>query len=304
MKEYLGKNLKFVFFGTPDLAVYVLEELAEADYFPTLVVTAPDLKVGRGNNYESSPVKKWAVAHGIPTLQPSVIDESFINLLSGVGHPESRCPTPGYDVFILAAYGKMLPPKMLLVPQHGILNIHPSLLPRLRGPSPIRSAILNNERTTGATIIVLDEKMDHGPIVAQDSLEIKDKNWPPRLPVLEEKLFRLGGKLLVKAMGNYLKGKITPEPQDESKATYCEKIKKEDGLVDLLNDSSKEIYVKYCALYGWPGIYFMQNGKRMKITKARMEPARNASRSEAGGNDKFVIEKIIPENGKETDYRN
>ncbi|MFH1200749.1 MAG: methionyl-tRNA formyltransferase [bacterium] len=276
------KNLNFIFFGTPDLAVYVLEEFAEAGYLPSLVVTAPDLKVGRGNNYDSPPVKKWAEAHGIPTLQPSVIDDSFINLLS----------EKEYDVFILAAYGKILPKKMLHVPRHGILNIHPSLLPRLRGSSPVRSAILNNERTTGTTVIVLDEKMDHGPIVAQDGFKIKDKDWPPLLPILEEKLFRKGGRLLAKVMKDYLKGKITPQPQDESKATHCEKIKKEDGLVDLLNDSSKEIYIKYCAFYGWPGIYFMKNGKRMKITKARLE------------NDKFTIEKIIPENGKEVDYKN
>jgi len=282
MKKNISHDLKFVFFGTPDLAVYVLEDLAGAGYLPSLMVTAPDLKVGRGNNYDSPPVKKWAEVHNIPVLQPRVIDESFTNLLQN----------KNYDVFILTAYGKMLSQKILSIPKHGILNIHPSMLPRLRGPSPVRSAILNNERDTGATVIVLDEKMDHGPIVVQESIEIKDKDWPPLLPILEEKLFRLGGKLLVKAMGNYLKEKITPKPQDESRATYCEKIKKEDGLVDLLNDSPKEIYIKYCALYGWPGIYFMQNGKRIKITKAKLE------------NDKFIIEKIIPENGKEIDYKN
>lgn len=281
MKVNHVKNLKFVFFGTPDLAVYVLEELAEAGYLPSLVITSPNLKIGRGNNYDSTPVKKWAETHKISVLQPTVIDESFINLLQ-----ENK-----YDIFILAAYGKILPKKILSIPKHGILNIHPSMLPRLRGPSPVRSAILNNERDTGTTVIVLDEKMDHGPIVAEESIEIKDTDWPPLLPVLEEKLFRKGGKLLVKVIEDYIKGKITPKPQDESKATYCEKIKKEDGLVDLLNDSPKEIYVKYCAFYGWPGIYFIKNNKRIKITKARLE------------NNKFVIEKIIPEGKKETDYK-
>lgn len=275
-----NKNLKFVFLGTPELAVYVLEELAEAGYLPSLVVTTPDLKVGRGNNYDSPPVKKWAETHSIPVFQPKVIDESFINILQ----------EKEYDVFILTAYGKMLPKKLLSIPRHGVLNVHPSILPRLRGPSPVRSAILNNERDTGTTVIVLDEKMDHGPIVIEESVVTSDKNWPPLLPILEEKLFRRGGKLLVKVMEDYIKGKITPKPQDESQATYSEKIKKEDGLVDLLNDSPKEIYVKYCALYGWPGIYFVKNGKRMKITKARLE------------NDKFVIEKVIPEGKKEIKY--
>ncbi len=289
MKESLVKNLKFVFFGTPKLAVYVLEELAEAGYFPALVVTSPDLKVGRGQHYDSPPVKKWAEAHNIPVLQPEVVDGNF---LSGVGHPNIGCPTSEYDVFILTAYGKMLPKKILNIPKHGILNVHPSMLPRLRGPSPVRSAILNNERDTGTTVIVLDEKMDHGPIVIQESISLKDKDWPPLLPILEEKLFRQGGKLLVQVVENYIKGKIAPKPQDESRATYCEKIKKADGLIDLLKDSPKEIYIKYCAFYGWPGIYFIKNGKRMKITKARLE------------NDKFVIEKVIPENGKEIDYKN
>lgn len=282
MKKNLGKNLKFIFFGTPELAVYVLEELAEAGYFPALVVTSPDLKVGRGQHYNSPPVKKWAEAHNIPVLQPEVVDESFINLLQ----------EKDYDIFILTAYGKMLPRKILNIPKHGILNVHPSMLPRLRGPSPVRSAILNNERDTGTTIIVLDEKMDHGPIVIQESIGLKDKDWPPLLPILEEKLFRKGGKLLVQVIENHIKGKIIPKPQDESRATYCEKIKKADGLVDLLKDSPREIYIKYCALYGWPGIYFIKNGKRIKVTKAKLE------------NDKFVIEKVIPENGKEMDYKN
>lgn len=281
MEKYFNKNLKFVFFGTPDFAVYVLEELAEAGYLPSLVVTTPDLKVGRGHYFESPPVKKWADTHKIPVLQPKVIDELFINILQ-----EKK-----YDIFILTAYGKMLPKKLLSIPKHGVLNIHPSMLPRLRGPSPVRSAILNNERNTGTTVIVLDEKMDHGPIIAQESIKINDKDWPPLLPVLEEKLFRKGGKLLVKVMEDYIKEKITPKPQDEAKATYCEKIKKEDGLVDILNDSPKEIYIKYCAFYGWPRIFFFQNGKRIIITKARLE------------NDKFIIEKVMPENGKEMNYK-
>lgn len=275
----MKQKLNFVFLGTPDLAVYVLEELAKADYLPALIVTAPNMKIGRGNVFDSPPVKKWADKHKIPTLQPEKIDEKFLNIL----HKEQ------YDVFILAAYGKILPKEFIDMPTHGILNIHPSLLPRLRGPSPIRTAILNNERETGTSIIILDEKMDHGPIVAQENIEIKD--WPPFLPDLEEKLFRLGGKLLTKKLQDYINGKITPKIQDENKATFCKKIKKEDGLIDLLKDSPQNIWVKYRALYGWPGIYFVQNGKRIKITDAEFK------------NDEFIIKKIIPENEKERNYK-
>lgn len=275
-----NKNLKFVFFGTPDFAVYVLEELAEAGHLPSLVVTAPDMKIGRGNKYDSPPVKKWADSHNIATLQPEKIDELFLDNFN----------KDKYDVFILAAYGRMLPKKLLDIPKCGILNVHPSMLPRLRGPSPVRSAILTNERNTGTTIIILDEKMDHGPIVAQENIEIEEKDWPPLLPELEEMLFRKGGKILVKILEDYLAGKIIPKIQDEAKATYSKKIKKEDGLVDLEKDSPKEIYNKYCAFYGWPGIYFIAKNKRIKITDAIFE------------NGQFVIKKVLPEGKKEIKY--
>ncbi len=147
--------MKFVFWGTPNFAVYTLEELEKAGYLPELVVTAPDIKVGRGNNYDSPPVKKWAERHSIPILQPEKINESLIATLQ----------KGNYEVFILTAYGKILPPELLKVPKYGILNNHPSLLPKLRGASPVRTAILTDQRKTGTTIIVLDEKMDHGKIL-------------------------------------------------------------------------------------------------------------------------------------------
>lgn len=271
------KKLNFAFFGTPEFALYVLDELEKAQYVPSLIITTPDIKVGRGNKFDFPPVKKWADAHGIPVLQPEIIDDEFLNTL--------RKDT--YDVFILVAYGKMLPKKILDIPKHGILNTHPSLLPRFRGPSPVRSAILEDERKTGTTVIVLDEKMDHGPIVAQEGIDIEEENWPPLLPALEKMLFTKGGEVLVKVLEDYVSGKILPVPQDESKATYCKKIKKEDGLVDLEKEPEKEIYKKYCAFYGWPGIYFIKNGKRVKITDASFE------------NGEFIIKKVLPEGRKE-----
>ncbi len=280
MQDKNSEKLNFVFWGTPDFAVYVLEELEKANYMPSLVVTTPDIKTGRGNNYEAPPVKKWADAHKIPTLQPEKINESFLNILS----------KNKYDVFILTAYGKILPKEVIHMPKYGILNTHPSLLPKLRGASPVRSAILNNEKNTGASVIILDEKMDHGPIVAQESVKIDETNWPPLLPELEEKLFKLGGNLLVKILEDYINGKIIPKAQDESLATFSQKVKKEDGLVDLEKDSGKTIYTKYCAFYGWPGIYFMKNGKRIKITEASLE------------NSELKIKKVLPEGKKEIRY--
>jgi methionyl-tRNA formyltransferase len=193
-------------------------------------------------------------------------------------------------LFLVASYGKIIPKNIVELPEHGTLNIHPSLLPKYRGASPLQTQILNDEKEIGTTIMLMDEKMDHGPIVAQKNIEINDKDWPPLLPVLEEKLFREGGKLLIKTLEDYIKGKITPKPQDEIKATYCEKIKKEDGLVDLLNDSPKEIYTKYCALYGWPQIYFIKNGKRIKITEVTFTDG------------ELIIKKVLPEGKKEIKY--
>lgn len=273
-------KINFAFFGTPDFALYALEELSRANLLPSLIITTPDMKVGRGNIFESPPVKKWAEAKKIPVLQPKIIDESFLKILR----------QKEYDVFVLVAYGRILPLELISIPKHGILNVHPSLLPKFRGASPIRSAILADENKTGTTIIVLDEKMDHGPIVAQESVEIDDKDWPPLLPVLEKLLFQKGGELLVKTMQDYLDGKIIPRNQDESKATFTKKIRKEDGLVDLEKESQKEIYYKFCAFYGWPGIYFMKNGKRVKITDAAWE------------NGELAIKRVLPEGKKEIKY--
>jgi methionyl-tRNA formyltransferase len=283
----------FVFFGTPDLATVTLDVLAQSGYLPSLIVTQPDRPQGRGMLVTPPPVKVWAEENSVPYLQPEKLDENFLQKLK----------IKNYEIFIVVAYGKILPRELLRIPKHGTLNVHPSMLPRLRGPSPVRSAILTDERQTGTSIIVLDEEMDHGPIVAQESIResisMADENWPPLLPELEEALFKLGGKLLVDILPGYVKGEISPLPQDESKATYCKKIKKEDGLVDPEKDSGIELYKKYCAYYGWPGIYFMKNGKRIKITEARME---NDPLDPARGKQ-FIIERITPEGKREITWK-
>jgi methionyl-tRNA formyltransferase len=242
-------------FDLPQQYKHFLEKTGQT---PKAIVTTPDLKVGRGNTFEATPVKKWGEKRKIKIFEPKTLDKNFIDNLR-----KENC-----EVFALCAYGKILPKEILEMPKRGILNVHPSLLPHLRGASPVRTAILNNERKTGVSIIILDDKMDHGPIVAQEEVEIQNDNWPPLLPMLEEKLFRAGGKLLAQNLEKYLEGKINPKPQKDSEATFSKKIEREDGLIDLLKDTPKEIYTKYCALYGWPGIYFINpstdGGKRKK----------------------------------------
>ena len=172
--------------------------------------------------------------------------------------------------------------------RHGAINIHPSLLPKYRGPSPIVSAILNGDQETGVTIIRIDEEMDHGPILAQEKLKLTGHEM---IQDLEKTLGGLGSELLVKLLK-------TPIPdgvkQDDSQATYCKKIKKEDGLINLSDDTKEnnlKNYKKFRAYANWPRTFFFTDNKRIIITEAKLE------------NDKFIIEKIIPEGGKEINYK-
>jgi methionyl-tRNA formyltransferase len=145
---------RYVFFGTPQVAVWVLEELEAAGMLPVVIVTATDKPAGRGMALATPPVKEWADVHGIPTLQPEKLDRTFREALA-----QYEC-----DVFLVAAYGKILTSKMLTLAPHGCVNMHPSMLPKYRGASPIESQILEDESNVGVSIMVMDEEMDHGPI--------------------------------------------------------------------------------------------------------------------------------------------
>ena len=280
-------DLRFAFFGTPELAVTVLEELSGAGFTPALVVTRPDAPVGRGNVLTPPPVKVWAEAHNIPVLQPAKLTDDVIE----------ECKTShvlqegGWDVFVVAAYGKILPQKLLDIPAHGTLNVHPSLLPRLRGPSPIRSAIMTGERETGVTIMLLDAEMDHGHIIEQEFVDIPE--WPPRASELEDTLAHEGGRILAETLLPWVRGEIAAQEQDHAQATYCKTIKKEDGLIDLADDPQKNL-LKIRALEGWPNAYtfFERNGQkiRVQITDAHLD------------GDSLVIDTIRPEGKRDMPY--
>ncbi len=274
------KDLKIVFFGSSQMSVFALEELLANGITPALIITSPDAKAGRGRVLTPPPVKAWAENEDIEVLQPKEINEDFISELSNTD----------WDAFIVFAYGKILPQALLNVPRKGALNIHPSMLPLLRGPSPIRTAIAqDNQDAIGISIIELDEKMDHGPIVAQASIELSD--WPMRGSILDEMLSREGGKLLSETLLPWIKGNLSPESQEHDYATYCHFLKKSDGeLFETDNDYEK--YLKYCAYDGWPGTYFFDsNDKRIKITEAHLN-----------NSGKFIIDKVIPEGKKEINY--
>ena len=276
-----NNQLRFAYFGTPEFASIILEELFVKGFTPSLIVTQPDKPKGRKLVLTPSEVKAWGEAHGAHVLTPMKMrDEDFLNVLRA-----ANC-----ELFIVAAYGKILPKEVLDIPKYGVLNVHPSLLPKFRGSSPIESAILSDEKWTGVTIIELDEEMDHGPVIAQRERIIP--HWPPRGSELTRDLAHFGGSLLADVIPEWLNG-LQAFPQDHTRATFTKKISKEDGLLDLAGDPTLN-YRKIRALDEWPGTYFFvqKNAKdvRIKVTGAKLEEG------------KLVITKVIPEGKKEMAY--
>ncbi len=271
-----NNNLNFIFFGTPEVASKTLGILKASGYWPSLIITAPDKPKGRKMIITPPPVKVWAIENNIPYLQAEKINKEFLDKLS----------TFNFQLSIVVAYGKILPEELIGMPKLGTINIHYSLLPKYRGASPLEQALLNGDERTGVSIQQMEYKLDSGPIIAEQEIEI---NIAETKEELRKKLIKIGGNLLIENLPNIINGNIEPKQQNESEATFCKKIKKEDGFIDL-NDDPMHLYNKYRAYFGWPGIFYFKDGKRIKITKARYE------------NDQFIIEKIIKEGGKETNY--
>jgi methionyl-tRNA formyltransferase len=248
-------SVSFAFFGTPELAVTVLETLGTHGYEPGIVISSPDRPKGRGLSMTSPPAAQWAREHGIQLMQPASIDESVVEQLA----------QRSWDVFIVAAYGKLLPKSLLTIPARGVLNVHPSLLPKLRGASPVQSAVLTDARTTGVSIMLLDEKMDHGPVVAQKPVHIAD--WPPYANDLERDLAQAGANLLVSVLPDWIRGAAIATPQNDADATFCKKIAKQDGEIDLVSGDPHQNLLKIRGLAGWPGTYsfFERSGSRIRV---------------------------------------
>lgn len=285
-----------VFFGTPRFAVQVLDALEKEGVLPDVVVTAPDRPAGRGLLLQAPPVKDWALERDIPALQPENFKQASETL--------TLLKNSEWNLFLVAAYGTILPKDILALPQKGALNVHPSLLPKFRGASPIESQILADEKTVGVTIMLMDEKMDHGPILSQASVTPEDlpaqTKWPLKASVLETMLATVGGELLAETIPAWLSGSIKPEEQKHDEATFTKKIERADGLIEVGGrpTSAKEEYekyLKYCAYDGWPGVYFLtkRNGgeMRVKITDAEYK------------NGAFAPRKVIPEGKKEIGYQ-
>lgn len=194
-----------------------------------------------------------------------------------------------WDFFLVASFGKILPKEILDLPKFGCINIHPSLLPKYRGPSPYVSAILADDRATGVTIMQMAEKMDAGPIIAQARLEIDEADWPPKGLLLSEMLFTEGVNLLAEALPLIMQGTLKPEPQDENQATYTKKFNDQDALLELTNQ--REAFLKIRAFDKSPRAYFINtSGKRVIVTDA------------AWVDGALQLLKVLPEGKKEMTY--
>lgn len=246
-----AKKIKFVFFGSSQFSLYVLEELERVGLSPTLVIDS---------------AKKTLPMEKLKKLEA--------------------------DVFVVASFGKILPKELLALPKHQTLNVHPSLLPQLRGASPIQSTILGLG-DPGVTIIRMDEKMDHGPIIVQAKVSLSQ--WPEHYQKVEEKLARAGGQLLGLLLPKWVLGEIPEKPQDHTLATFTKLIQKEDGLLNL--EDNPEINLRKILAYStWPGAYFFF---KTKIGKELRIVVKNAKIEDG----KLVLMRIIPEGKKEMDWQ-
>ncbi|MBI2635642.1 MAG: methionyl-tRNA formyltransferase [Parcubacteria group bacterium] len=264
--------MKFIFFGTPEFATIILEKLIKSGLEPQAMFRDPKESV-------------------------SVLIEKLKDLKPDLG--------------LIAAYGKILPKEILDIPRYGFINVHPSLLPKYRGASPIQSAILNGEKETGVTIIKIDEEMDHGAIISKSKFLISKSD---SYETLSKKLAEIGAELLIKTIPDYISGKIKPIEQEHSKATYTKIIKKEDGKIDWTK-SAGEIERMTRGYYPWPSAWTMWNGKSLKIIEADIfYDSNNKNRLPAGrqgeiflknsdiiikcGKNILIIKKLQLEGGK------
>jgi len=309
------KDLNIVFMGTPEFAVPILDELCKSDFKPKAVITASDKPIGRGQEVAPPPVKILAQNYQIPVWQP----ETKENLIK-----QTLDLKP--DLIVAAAYGKILPKEILDSPKYGSVNVHPSLLPKYRGSSPIQSAILNGDLKTGISIILMNEKMDEGPILAQEVAKIEKDETSKSL---EEKLSKIASKLLIKTLNYWIvlnempksaKNLVLPQQQDNSQATYTKILTKQDGKI-IWDKTAQDLDQQIRAFTPWPGSFTIfkvpavsgENKKAFALKILKASPLKIQTEKELGqvfltdnkelavqtGRDCLIIEQLQLEGGKE-----
>ncbi len=283
---------KTLFFGTSEFSVDVLKTMIENGVRPLTIVTQPDKPKGRKMLLTPPPIKTWALENGYTEsqiLQPIKLDADFTEKLKN---------NPGdIELYILASYGKIIPKAVLDIPKYGTLNIHPSLLPKYRGSSPLQQTILNDDRHTGVTVMLMDELMDHGPIVAVKNIDDSELFWPPSVSDFSKMMAEVGANLLVGILQDWVDGKISAAPQNHDEATFTKKISKSDGEIKFSEDPYKN-FLKIKAFEGWPGTYFFASHTKSSPNKIRI-----IIKKASFINGDLIIEKIIPEGKKEIDFK-
>lgn len=267
---------KFVYFGTPSVASETLALLIERGFVPSLVVTFPDAPRGRGLALTPSPVKVLSLEQNIPLLTPDALTDDIIASIQTYECAYAVC----------VAYGKIFPEALINTFPLGVLNVHYSLLPKYRGATPLEAALLAGDTETGVTIQKMVKELDAGDILAQERTAIAPNETAREL---RPRLIEMGATLLADTLPAYLEGSIVPVSQEAMLSSHARKLKKEDGLLSL-DDPAEANWNKYRAYADTIGTYVMENGKRMKITKASLV------------GETFVIERVIPEGKHEMDF--
>jgi methionyl-tRNA formyltransferase len=274
MEKHESKQIKLpmVFMGTSELSAIVLEAMLEEGYNIVGVFTKPDMKTGRKQEITEPLVKKLAQEKKIPVFQPQKFNDSAVEQLRNLKP----------DIVVVAAYGKIIPQAALDIPGFGCINVHASLLPKYRGPSPIQNAILAGEKETGITIMLMDKGVDTGDILAQETTPISPDDTNA---TLLEKLSHVGANLLLKTIPLWIERKIQPQPQNNSLATLCQLIEREDGHIYWENEA-EDIYNRYRALNPWPGIFsYWKDGSetiRLKLISVGLQKINPQQKHAAG----------------------
>jgi methionyl-tRNA formyltransferase len=252
---------KIVFFGTPEHSQRVVKDFFEDDRFEVVgVVSNPDRPVGRKKVMTAAPVKAFAEQNNIDCITPEKFSDE----------EEEWLKNKNADFFVIVAYGTLIPQSIIDIPRVGTFNLHFSLLPKYRGASPVQAAIVHgDEKNTGISIFKLVEKMDAGEVFVQSPVDISQKNFVEAL----EKMTQTGSKVFREMCADITLFEQKAFVQNENDATFCAKISKSDGEIDLVNDEAQEIIRKFLAFFLWPGIFFFDGEKkRVKILDIALEP--------------------------------
>ncbi len=294
-----NKNIKYIFWGSGPLAESALFNLYKNDLIPSLVITSPDKKSGRNMEIKKNIIALWCESKNIKYWQPETLKN--INIES------SPLVETDFDIAIVASYPKILKEEILNIPKYETLNIHPSLLPKYRGPSPLQSALLNGDEKIGITIIKLDKEVDHGPILIKKEINVLEED---NNETIERKCGAIGAEMLTEILPHYIEGNLKTIEQNHDEATFTHKFEKTDGEIKL-EDNAIQIQNKFKALLPHIPIYFFTNHptshkasqdkqyKEIRVKVSEINLSKDFAKDKIA---KDIIEKVIPEGKSEMNF--